>query len=317
MALTKELAEEIDLFNKTVMIERNFMGKMINGPDNEYRWHIMHKIISEMKASFRMIPPGNIPIPIGETFEMLQDFSGNTLLKYILKSLGDTRFDENKALSEEDIENKRIESVMKMVEQCKNIFEKWPKRQPQPQKPTSSSSQTASNRKDVDDMTETEKIQIARDYINVAYLSKAYPRQIKTYNRCIFLIQLNCYMRSIGLQSNEKGAEINHRLILKHAYDIILFCAPILWKKKVMHIIMNPNDDRDRIMTSYPTEDMRNNIQSMYEVWVPSMTYGIISLQIKNTSESASATPIGELLRVCRQFVDRIINTTDPLIKWK
>jgi hypothetical protein len=312
MSLTKELAEEIDHFNKLVMIDRNFMGKMINGPDNEYRWHIMHKIITEMKASFRKIPPGNIPIPIGETFEMLQDFSGNTLLKYILKSLGDDQFDENKALSEEEIENKRLESVMKLVEQCKNIFEKWPKRQSQ--RPSSSSEPI---QKDIDDISGIEKIQIARDYINMAYLSKTYPRQVKTYNRCIFLIQLNCYMRSIGLQANEKGAEINHRLILKYAYDIILFCAPILWKKKVMHIIMNPNEEVGRIMTAYPTEDMRNNIQSMYEVWTPSMTYGIISLQIKNMSENATATPIGELLRVSRQFVDRIINTTDPLIKWK
>lgn len=315
MALTKEQADEIDAFNRTVMIDRNFMGKMINGVDNEYRWHIMQKIINEMKSSFRKIPPGNIPIPIGETFEMLQDFSGSTLHKYIMKSLGGSSFDENRALSEEESENKRMEAVTKMVEQCKAIFEKWPKRTVRPSQPASSSSNPP--RKEIEDMSEVEKIEIARDYINVAYLSKTHPRQMKTYNRCIFLIQLNCYMRSIGLQANERGAEINHRLILKYAYDIVLFCAPILWNKKVMPIIMNPNEEIGRIVVAYPTEDMRNSFQSLYEVWTSSQTYGIISLQIKNMSENASATPIGELLRVCRQFVDRIINTTDPLIKWK
>ncbi len=312
MALTTDEVEEIEWYNEQIMVKRNFMGRMINGQDNDFRWHVMTKIINVIKASFRNIPPSNLPIPIHEIFEIMQDFSGTTLLDYIMKSLGGSPFNENKALVEEEIEDTRRQSVLTMIRQMQTVTERWPKKPPQT---TTSTSTHPQPNKDIDEMTETEKIEIARDYIDTAYKTKTYTRQVKTYNRCIFLIQLNCFMRSLGLQSNECGAEINHRQIMKDAQDILLFCAPVLWKKRVMRIIIGADDGiGDPI---YPTIDMQNSIISLYETFMPTLVYNIISLHIKNSSEITSATPMGELLRVSRFYINKIINSTDPWVKRK
>jgi hypothetical protein len=313
MALTPEQIKEIEWFNEQVMMKRNLMSRMINGIDNDYRTTIMRIIINHMKHSYLKIPSSNVPIPIHETFEILDDFSGAKLLKYIKISLGTNATDEEKMLDDEEQNNARLESVMTIVNRMQKVVERWPTQLP-PELAARRDELTASM--DLpDEKTEVEKLQIGVDYIDMTHRSRTNPKQVKTYKRFIFLIQLNCYMRSIGLQANERGAEINYQRIMKDAQDIILFCAPSLWPKKVMPIILRYDDD-GRFRT-YPSEDMRNSIDSLYNTFMWTLVNNIIGLKIRNTSDLMSATPMGELLRVARSFVNKIINSTDPWIRRK
>lgn len=323
----RDIFTSIDDFNLQ-LIERNWLGKMLFGQNQSYRIKILTFIINIIEKNINEIPKGNVLIPVHEILKIIKDFSGKTLLNYLNESFRDasSELNEQKKSMRDDFLNQKEKKTDDIIQRCQSII--LEKNKMPTYSPSSSTnhdnqvqddSQFDLSNQDINEISEGKKIKYARDYVNELLKSNIYFDQIITYKRSVFLILLNCFARSKGILLHEKGMEIDHQIILKKIYDLLVIASPILWPE-----IMNwlKNDTNPETQPIFPSMETRHIVISWYQRLVSPILDDILCLQNRIFKDDSVLptidNPIDDMLSICYEHAMQLINGGDQfMIKYE
>lgn len=323
-AISREEALEWSETVMQPMIRSNFVARLlfdsrsrVEGRDVSFGQFHMSGMISHVRQSIQRIGQRQVPIAVTEALNILEDESCRALRVEWIKAHGDAEAvaSASKPTPEEVASEKKKEvraflrSVRKMA--ARDMRTSIDRTQPAPaaDEGGGASSSSAAGPADAvdDDAAERptsleEKIALSAEFNKTLMCSGGRSSQFKDYMRLIALIQLDCYMLSMGSAETRKhGAPATAAQVQKNARDAFFFLCIILWPGIADWLFSaKPRSDAPR----FDSPDAREHLKQFVDYYVRTGAAHLLSNNIyvdeSEATQKTHRSPIDEFVRDTR-----------------
>jgi hypothetical protein len=290
----------------------DWLMRMIFG-DEEFRCFHLNNLLSHAKKVMteHTNNTGNMQIPVYEILEVLGDGSGYMLEEMCNQSMGEPSIfgKKKRALTPAQRDEQSRKETLKILADSRHILNTTVKHADNDEAANSSSMTSPSTGGDPVErvVSDISGIEITALYAAKDFSSGTAERRALLYRQINFLIMLNVYARTKGMNSNARaGASCDYVHLLKDLRDAFVFACPLLWP----NIMRWLGDEHDPSPAHFLLPGSRERARAFFEEHVRYYIEKMLSIHVVASDyvqQWSTGIPMDDMLSELRSSYERFV----------